>query len=102
MTQPFICVKRKVPVPFYFPFYFLFIFRIAWLAGALLEFIYKTLQLSGEPYITRFMAEEVSQSHWFNISAAKRDLGYKPKLTIAEGLKRLEDWLRLSQAQGTK
>jgi len=72
------------------------------LAGALLEFIYKTLQLSGEPYITRFMAEEVSQSHWFNISAAKRDLGYKPKLTIAEGLKRLEDWLRLSQAQGTK
>ena len=70
-------------------------FRLAWLAGALLEFIYITFRLSGEPYITRFMAEAVSQSHWFNISAAKKDLGYKPKLTTAEGLKRLENWLQI-------
>jgi len=81
-------VKKSVP------------FRIAWLSGALLEFIYKTLRLPGEPYITRFMAEAVSQTHWFNISAAKKDLGYRPKLTTAEGLKRLEDWLKSSQAQG--
>ncbi|CAB1057471.1 NAD(P)H steroid dehydrogenase-like protein in alkane synthesis cluster [Olavius sp. associated proteobacterium Delta 1] len=83
-------IKKSVP------------FKIAWLSGALLEFIYKTLRLSGEPYITRFMAQAVSQSHWFNISAAKKDLGYRPKLTTAEGLKRLEDWLRSSQAQGAK
>ena len=69
------------------------LFRVAWLAGALLEFIYKTLRLSGEPYITRFMAEAVSQSHWFDISAAKRDLGYTPKLTTEEGLLRLQAWL---------
>jgi nucleoside-diphosphate-sugar epimerase len=70
------------------------------LVGALLELAYKTLRLSGEPYITRFMAEAVSQTHWFNINAAKKDLGYEPKVTTAEGLKRLEDWLRSSQAQG--
>jgi len=81
-------VKKTVP------------FRIAWLAGALLEFFYHTLRLSGEPYITRFMAEAVSQSHWFDISAAKKDLGYRPKLTTAEGLKRLEDRLRSIQGQG--
>jgi len=81
-------IKKSVP------------FRIAWLSGALLELIYKTLRLSGEPYITRFMAEAVSQSHWFNISAAKKDLGYKPKLTTSEGLKRLEDWLRSNPVQG--
>ena len=81
-------VKKSVP------------FRIAWLAGALLEFIYKTLRLSGEPYITRFLAEGVSQSHWFDISAARKDLGYKPKVTTAQGLKRLEEWLRSNQAQG--
>ena len=75
-------------------------FRVAWLAGALLELIYNTLRLSGEPYITRFMAEAVSQSHWFDISAAKKDLGYQPKLTTAEGLKKLEEWLRSRQAQG--
>lgn len=78
-------VKKSVP------------FRVAWLAGALLEFIYTTLRLPGEPYITRFMAEAVSQSHWFNISAAKQDLGYKPKLTTAQGLKKLEDWLKSGQ-----
>lgn len=75
-------VEKKVP------------FRVAWLAGALLEFLYTTLRLPGEPYITRFMAEAVSQSHWFDISAAKKDLGYKPKLTTAQGLEILEDWLR--------
>jgi nucleoside-diphosphate-sugar epimerase len=84
------CKQIKKAVPF----------RIAWLAGALLELVYNTLQLSGEPYITRFMAEAVSQSHWFDISAAKKDLGYTPKLTTAEGLKRLESWLRSRQAQG--
>jgi len=78
-------VKKKVP------------FRVAWLAGALLEFIYTTLRLPGEPYITRFMAEAVTQSHWFDISAAKKDLGYKPKLTTAEGLKKLEKWLKSGQ-----
>lgn len=80
-------VKKAVP------------FRVAWLAGALLEFIYRTLRLSGEPYITRFMAEAVSQSHWFNISAAKKDLGYRPKVTTEEGLRRLEDWLRSRQVR---
>ena len=80
-------VKKAVP------------FSIAWLAGAVLELIYNTLRLSGEPYITRFMAQAVSQSHWFDISAAKKDLGYKPKLTTAEGLRRLEDWLKSRQAQ---
>jgi nucleoside-diphosphate-sugar epimerase len=81
-------VKKSIP------------FRVAWLVGALLELTYKTLRLSGEPYITRFMAEAVSQTHWFNINAAKKDLEYKPKVTTAEGLKRLEAWLKSSQAQG--
>jgi len=74
-------------------------FRIAWLAGALLEFVYTTLHLPGEPYITRFMAEAVSQSHWFDISAAKKDLGYTPQVTIAEGLQRLQAWLSSNQEQ---
>lgn len=81
-------VKKSVP------------FRVAWVTGALLELIYKILHLSKEPYITRFLAETVSQSNWFNISAAKKDLGYNPKVTTAEGLKRLEDWLKSSQAKG--
>ena len=51
--------------------------------------------------MTRFLADAVAKSHWFDISAAKKDLGYNPKVTIAEGLKRLQDWLRSSPGQGT-
>ena len=75
-------VKKSVP------------FRVAWVAGAMLEVIYKIFHLSKEPYITRFLAETVSQSNWFNIDAAKRDLGYAPKISINEGLGRLEEWLK--------
>ena len=75
-------VKKSVP------------FRIAWVTGALLEAIYKVLHLSKEPYITRFLVETVSQSNWFTINAAKRDLGYTPQISIDEGLRRLEEWLK--------
>jgi len=39
--------------------------------------------------MTRFLAKQLSTAHWFDISAARRDLGYKPKISIEEGLKRL-------------
>ncbi len=61
--------------------------------GALLELFYKTLYLPGEPPMTRFVAEELATSHWFDISAAKRDLGYRPAVDTAEGLRRLARWL---------
>ena len=48
--------------------------------------------------MTRFLAEAVAMSHWFDISAAKQDLGYRPKVTTEEGLKKLEKWLSSSQS----
>ena len=39
-----------------------------------------------EPIITRFLASEMATSHYFSIAAAKRDLGYNPKWTIAQAL----------------
>jgi nucleoside-diphosphate-sugar epimerase len=67
--------------------------RTARFAGTFCESLYKTLNLSAEPPMTRFVSEELATSHWFDISAAKNDLGYKPIITIKEGLKRLEHWL---------
>jgi nucleoside-diphosphate-sugar epimerase len=40
----------------------------------------------GEPRLTRFVVHELSTAHWFDISAARRDLGYAPRVSIAEGL----------------
>jgi len=42
-----------------------------------------------EPRLTRFLVHELSTAHWFDISAARRDLGYSPAVSIAEGLDRL-------------
>lgn len=66
---------------------------VAWIAGALLESIYATLRLPGEPQMTRFLAEELSTAHWFDITAARRDFGYSPCISIDEGLELLSKWL---------
>ena len=39
--------------------------------------------------MTRFLARELSTAHWYNLDAARRDLGYAPEVTIEEGLARL-------------
>jgi nucleoside-diphosphate-sugar epimerase len=45
-----------------------------------------------EPLMTRFLAKELSTAHWFDISAARRDLGYEPAVSITEGIERLRAW----------
>ncbi len=58
------------------------------------ETVHKTLRLRREPCLTRFLVYELSTAHWFDISAARRDLGYEPRVSIDEGFRRLEAWLR--------
>ncbi|MED7926002.1 NAD-dependent epimerase/dehydratase family protein [Nonomuraea sp. LP-02] len=41
------------------------------------------------PPLTRMIAVQATTSHWFDLSAARRDLGYAPRVTTAEGLSRL-------------
>jgi nucleoside-diphosphate-sugar epimerase len=44
----------------------------------------------GEPVLTRFVVRQLTTSHWYNISAARRDLGFNPRISTAEGLQRLK------------
>ena len=74
--------------------------KTAWTIGAILEFFYRTFHLPGEPPMTRFLADAVAKSHWFDISAAKKDLGYRPTVSVKEGLRRLENWFRTSNIKG--
>ncbi|MCD4722499.1 MAG: NAD-dependent epimerase/dehydratase family protein [Desulfobacula sp.] len=66
--------------------------KTAYIAGSIFEFAYKLFSVKKEPPITRFAAKEAATSHWFNISKAKKDLGYSPKVSTKEGLKRLKQW----------
>jgi nucleoside-diphosphate-sugar epimerase len=61
----------------------------AYALGGALEAVHALLRLGREPLITRFAVSELTHAQWFDISAAKRDLGYKPQVTIDDGLARL-------------
>lgn len=67
--------------------------RTAYLAGTVLEGLYRLLRLQGEPRMTRFLAKELSTAHWFDLSAAQEDFGFSPQVTYNEGMKRLRVWL---------
>jgi nucleoside-diphosphate-sugar epimerase len=74
--------------------------RVAELTGAVLESLYGLLKIKSEPPMTKFVAKELATSHWFDITAAKRDLGYAPVVSTEEGLKRLEEWLKGTALNG--
>jgi nucleoside-diphosphate-sugar epimerase len=64
----------------------------AWLAMALawgFENAHRLTNNPREPRLTRFVVRELSTAHWFDISAARRDLGFSPAISIAEGLELL-------------
>ena len=62
--------------------------------GAALELIWRLFALRGEPRMTRFLASQLAKSHYFDISKARRDFDYSPKITLSEGLDRLVRSLR--------
>ncbi len=66
-------VAKKVPLP------------LAYAVGGLLEAWWTVKGKEGEPPMTRFVAKEMATDHWFNIAAARRDLGYHPLVKMADG-----------------
>jgi nucleoside-diphosphate-sugar epimerase len=70
---------------------------LAYWTGAALECVYNLLRIRHEPTVTRFVARQLSTAHWFDLTAAKRDLGYVPQVSTEEGLRRLgESWRKES------
>ncbi|MCP4897431.1 MAG: NAD-dependent epimerase/dehydratase family protein [bacterium] len=65
--------------------------KAQFLAGVL-ETVFKVFHLPGEPPLTRFLASQLATAHWFDISAARRDLEYEPEVSIDEGFERLGAW----------
>ena len=60
----------------------------AYAAGALQEAWAALRRWKYEPTMTRFLALQLSTTHWFHNEAAKRDLGWTPAAPREEGWKR--------------
>lgn len=67
-------------------------FTLAYAAGAVCEGLWTVLRREDDPPMTRFLAEQLSTPHWYDIGAARRDFGYTPQVAFDEGLRRLAAW----------
>ncbi len=63
--------------------------RAARVVGALQEVAYRVLPLRGEPAMTRFLAEQLGNSHHYSVAKAQRDFGYNPQVSFDEAMRRL-------------
>jgi len=63
-------------------------------AAAIMETLWRLARARTEPPLTLFVLQQLTTAHWFNISAARRDLGYSPEVSIEEGMRRLGEWLK--------
>ncbi|MFZ5832614.1 MAG: NAD-dependent epimerase/dehydratase family protein, partial [Planctomycetota bacterium] len=67
-------------------------FATAWRVGRLCELYYTLFACRSEPPMTRFLAAQLAKSHYYDITRAERDLGYRPEVSTDEGLRRLRAW----------
>lgn len=68
-------------------------FSAAYYAGAAFEAIWKLFRWVPDPPMTRFLAQQLALSFYFDISAAERDFGFRPKISKEEGMERLKQSL---------
>jgi nucleoside-diphosphate-sugar epimerase len=75
-------VERKLPLPV--------VFRLA----HVLELFHRWFKLKSEPPMTRFVALELAKDHYFDITKAKRLLGYKPIVDQEAALDEVVEYLK--------
>ncbi len=66
--------------------------RLALGAGSVVEKLWARARPDEEPPLTRFLAEQLGTAHWFDPRPARTDLGWRPKVTIDQGLAELAHW----------
>ncbi len=63
--------------------------RLAYAAGWFMEIAWRLSRRKDEPPLTRFVARQLGTAHWYDIGAARQDLGYAPVVSMEEGFERL-------------
>ncbi len=74
--------RRSLPLP------------LALALGRACEIVDGVLPFRGGPPMTRFIARSLATAHWYDLGAARRDLGYTPRVSFEDGIGRLAAWFR--------
>ena len=69
-------------------------FKTAYQLGSLIEKVWSTLHLKSDPPMTRFVACQLAQDHWFSSRAARNDLNYRPILSMDQAMEKTLPWLQ--------
>ena len=67
-------------------------FGVLYGVACITEKIYKTFNIAKEPTLTRYTVCTLGFSQTLNIDKAKEKLGYKPKITLEEGINAYGKW----------
>jgi nucleoside-diphosphate-sugar epimerase len=70
-------------------------YKLAYAVAALMEFIYKAKESRRPPVLTRFAVAALAGSRSYSIERARRDLGYEPSIDMDEGMREMEDWVKV-------
>lgn len=62
---------------------------VALALGAVLERVWGMVGAAREPPLTRFVVRQMTTDHYFDLTAARRELGYGPRTSIREGIELL-------------
>lgn len=66
-------------------------------AGAVVEAVWAVRPGEDEPPMTRFLAEQLSTAHWFDVRETRAVLGWEPSVSLDEGFARLAAHFRNAQ-----
>jgi nucleoside-diphosphate-sugar epimerase len=72
-------------------------YAAAYAAAGMMEGVHRLLPFLGEPLLTRYSAAALGISQTLDISEAKEQLGYHPRVTLDEGLRNFAEWWREQQ-----
>ncbi len=73
-------------------------YKTADAAATAIEFVYSLIPYSPEPPLTRLTVSMLAHSTSLDISAAKNELGYQPKVSVEEGVERFLNWWKESMS----
>jgi nucleoside-diphosphate-sugar epimerase len=62
---------------------------LAMTLATVVEGVWRLLRRRSDPPLSRFVVEHLATAHWYDLSAAARDLGYRPRVSTDQGLARL-------------